>query len=240
MKHLFFVAVATGIFSGTSISVKAQTNVNIERFANRAQPKSSLKFIEGIEIVPEASSNTIIVADEKTKLNELSSKPSVQQSGFVGNIEKCSRLQFKYAMLMDQEVESIANFSLYSFIDEWWGTHYQYGGSDRSGIDCSAFTGKLLSSVYSLTVPRTAKEQFNLCEKMPTEDLVEGDLVFFNTRGGVSHVGLYLGNNYFVHASLSNGVTISSLTDEYYSKKFVSGGRMPQSLKLESHIGARF
>ena len=240
MKHLFFVAVATGIFSGTSISVKAQTNVNIERFADRAQPKISLKFIEGIEIVPEATSNTIVVATETTKLFETSSKPSVQKSGFIGNIEKCSRLQFKYAMLMDQEVESIANFSLYSFIDEWWGTHYQYGGSDRSGIDCSAFTGKLLSSVYTLTVPRTAREQFNLCEKIPAENLVEGDLVFFNTRGGISHVGLYLGNNYFVHASVSNGVTISSLTDEYYSKKFISGGRITQSVNGELHMGANF
>jgi lipoprotein Spr len=58
------------------------------------------------------------------------------------------------------------------------------------------------------------------------EDLQEGDLVFFNTRGGISHVGLYLGNNYFVHSSTSGGVTISSLTDDYYSKKFLSGGRV--------------
>src|SRR5665647_213403 len=152
MKHLFFVAVAAGIFSGTTISVKAQININIERFADRAQPKISLKFIEGIEILPEATSNTIVLADEKTKSNlETVTNPSIVKSGFIGNIELCSSLQFKYAMMMDREVESITNFSLYSFIDDWWATRYQYGGTGRSGIDCSAFTGKLLSEVYGLT-----------------------------------------------------------------------------------------
>jgi lipoprotein Spr len=56
--------------------------------------------------------------------------------------------------------------------------------------------------------------------------LLEGDLVFFNTRGGVSHVGVYLGEGYFTHSSSSAGVTISSLDDNYYSKKYIGGGRV--------------
>jgi hypothetical protein len=228
MKHLFFVAVACGIFSGTTISVKAQTNANIERFAGREQSKISLKFIEGIEIIPTPITNTIFIADEKIPPSQSRvAKPSIAKPGFMGTIELCSHLQFKYALLMNREVESITNFALYSFIEDWWATRYQYGGTDRSGIDCSAFTGKLFSQVYGLTVPRTAKDQYKICEKMATEDLAEGDLVFFNTRGGVSHVGLYLGNNYFVHSSVSGGVTINSLTDEYYSRRFISGGRLP-------------
>jgi lipoprotein Spr len=227
MKHLFFVAVAAGIFSGTTISVKAQTNVNIERFANKVQPKNSPKFIEDIEILPERSNNSIIVAEENSSINDVKIAKRLEvHSAFASNIEQCSKLQFKYAMMMDTEVESIANFSLYNFIDDWWGTRYHYGGSDRSGIDCSAFTERLLLDVYGITVPRTAKDQFKICEKLATEDLVEGDLVFFNTRGGVSHVGLYLGNNNFVHSSVNGGVTISSLTDAYYSRKFISGGRI--------------
>ncbi len=227
MNHLFFVAVATGIFSGTTISVKAQTNVNIERFADRVPPKKSPKFIDNIEMKPEASNNVVIVADEKAASHESNvNTPSVTKAGFVGNIEQCSHLQFKYAMMMDREVESIANYPLYSFIEEWWGTRYQYGGSDKNGIDCSAFTGKLLSDVFGANVSRTAKEQYDVSEKLAIEDLQEGDLVFFNTRGGVSHVGLYLGNNYFVHSSTNAGVTISSLEDGYYQKKFISGGRI--------------
>lgn len=225
MKHLFFVAVATGIFSGTSISVKAQTNVNIERFADRAHSNKSPKFIEGIEVVPGVSSNSItVIADEVTTVTPAIIKPS--DKSFQQNIEVCSALQFKYAMMMDCEVESITNYSLYNFIEDWWATRYRYGGSDRSGIDCSAFTGRLLADVFGVNAPRTAKEQFDNCEKVATEDLLEGDLVFFNTRGGISHVGLYLGNNYFVHSSVHSGVTISSLTEDYYSRKFISGGRL--------------
>jgi cell wall-associated NlpC family hydrolase len=80
--------------------------------------------------------------------------------------------------------------------------------------------------VYGLSVPRTAKEQYHNCERIAADDLVEGDLVFFNTRRGVSHVGLYLGDKYFAHSSVHNGVTISSLKDEYYGKKFITGGRI--------------
>jgi NlpC/P60 family len=237
MKHLFFVAVAGGILSGTSISVKAQTLAKVERIADRVQPKISLKFIEGIEFVPAAVTNTIVVTEEKTGSNQRAntrlsiSSQSISRPGFVGTIEFCSPLQFKYAMMIDKEVESIVNNSLYNFIDKWWATRYQYGGTDRTGIDCSAFTSKLLSEVYSVTIPRIAKDQYKICEKLAIENLVEGDLVFFNTRGGISHVGLYLGNNYFVHSSVHEGVAISSLTEEYYKRRFISGGRISQALK---------
>jgi len=228
MKHLFFVAVATGIFSGTTISVKAQTNVNIEKYGDRALSKNSPKFIEGIEIKPEASSHTIIITNETGTVNReaISNPTNVKRPVYSGNIEHCSPLQFKYAMMTDMEVESITNLSLYNFINDWWATRYKFGGDDRSGIDCSAFTEKILSTVYQIKAPRTAKDQYKICEKIAVANLVEGDLVFFNTRGGISHVGLYLGNNFFVHSSVSGGVTISSLTDDYYSKKFVSGGRI--------------
>ncbi|MEP7109179.1 MAG: NlpC/P60 family protein [Ferruginibacter sp.] len=230
MKHLFFVAVAGGIFSGTTISVKAQTSANIERFAGKAPPKISLKFIEGIEIVAKAGTNSMVVIEEKVKSNHSPGRISPPvKSGFNQTIELCSSLQFKYGTMMDKEVESITNFPLYNFINDWWATHYRLGGTDRSGIDCSAFTGKLLCEVYGLTVPRTARKQFDICERLATADLIEGDLVFFNTRGGVSHVGLYLGNNYFVHSSVHDGITISSLEDEYYSRRFISGGRIMRS-----------
>jgi NlpC/P60 family len=241
MKHLFFVAVAGGIFSGTTISVKAQTYTNIERFAGRAPSKISPKFIEGIEIVPSAIPGTMGLANEMTKSNQTEVvKPPVANHGFTRAIEVCSALQFKYAMMTDREVESITNFSLYNFINTWWATPYQYGGSDSNGIDCSAFTGKLLSEVYGITVPRTAKDQYKICEKLAIEELIEGDLVFFNTRGGVSHVGLYLGNNYFVHSSVHDGVTISSLNDEYYSSRFISGGRIVIAVGTEGQTATTY
>ncbi len=227
MKHLFFVAVATGIFTGTSISSSAQTNVNLERFAQQSKPKASLKFIDGIEIAPEKISNVseasgidVVKTISPVKVVKTNSSTSV------ASIEACSALQFKYAMLMDRDVESISNIPLYNFIEEWWGTRYCYGGTDKKGIDCSAFVGQLILTTYGVSLPRTAKDQFKFCEKVANEDLKEGDLLFFNTRGGVSHVGFYLGDNYFVHSSVNGGVTISSLLDNYYSRKFISGGRL--------------
>jgi lipoprotein Spr len=76
-------------------------------------------------------------------------------------------------------------------------------------------------------MPRTAREQYEATEHISKNELKEGDLVFFNTRGGVSHVGVYLDNDYFVQAS-SHGVTISNLDDHYYSKRFICGGRVVQ------------
>ena len=207
MKHLFFVSVALGIFSGTSISGKAQTSVNTLQVNDGNTSKRSQHFIEGIEIKP---------AVKTTKVT----------SGI--SIESCSSLQFKYAQILNTEVESVGNSLLYNFIEEWWETRYRYGGSTKAGIDCSAFAGTLLGKVFGITTPRTARDQYSVCDKVAKEDLKEGDLVFFNTRGGISHVGVYLANGYFTHASVGNGVTISNLNETYYSRKFIGGGRINQ------------
>lgn len=225
MKNLFFVAVAIGTFSGTSITAKAQTSINLESIAHKSNPKISLKFIEGIEITPEKISVDVPV-DKTVEKSNVIKVSKIANSNNETSIEECSPLQFKYAMIMDKEVETISNAELFSFIDEWWATRYRYGGTDKQGIDCSAFTGKVLSKIYNVNLPRTASEQYKLSEKIAKEDLVEGDLVFFNTRGGISHVGVYLGDNFFVHSSVKNGVTINSLTDDYYGQKFVGGGRV--------------
>lgn len=228
MKNLFFVAVATGIFSGTSITTSAQANINIEKLAGHSTPTNNhptLKFIDGIEIMPEKISDVDATSIEPVK-NDFAVPTTVTVSPSIVNIETCSTLQFKYAMMMDIDVEAVSNVELYSFIEEWWGTRYRYGGTTKKGIDCSSFTGKLLTQVYGLDVQRTARDQFGQCEKVAREDLQEGDLVFFNTRGGVSHVGVYLGNDFFVHSSTHSGVTISSLTDNYYNRKFIGGGRL--------------
>ena len=225
MKNLFFVAVAIGIFSGISNTATAQTSVKLEGLANRIKPKTSLKFIENIEITPEKNSDNLVASSGVERTVKPMVSINVPNNG-IDNIEECSAIQFKYAMIMNKEVETFNNASLYNFINEWWATRYYYGGTDKHGIDCSAFTGKILSSVYGIAVPRTAVEQYKISERVSREELTEGDLVFFNTRGGVSHVGFYLGDNYFVHSSVAYGVTISSLTDDYYNRKYIGGGRI--------------
>ena len=224
MKNLFFVAVIITGFTVTSFTTIAQTSVNLEKVTGNSKPAISLKFIEGIEISPEVISEKTSSNNEKIAISTTETASNINL--FAGDIEKCSATQFKYAMLMNKEVEMLTNTSLYNFIDEWWGTRYQYGGSDKSGIDCSSFSGKLTQQMYSISLPRTSAEQYQLTEKIATENLVEGDLVFFGTHHNISHVGVYLGNNYFVHSSVHLGVVISSLNEDYYNRKFVGGGRI--------------
>lgn len=145
-----------------------------------------------------------------------------------GDIEKLSSQQVKYAMMLDVAVETVKNTTLYKFIESWYGTRYKFGGTTKKGIDCSAFTNNLLSAVYNLLIPRTAREQYKHCAHINKEDLLEGDLVFFNTHRGVSHVGVYLANGRFVHSSKSQGVMISSLSDNYFSRRFIGAGRVQE------------
>jgi lipoprotein Spr len=143
-------------------------------------------------------------------------------------------LQFKYAMMMNVDVESLKNISLLGFIDNWFGTRYKLGGTTKRGIDCSALTGALLLAVYGFNLPRTARQQYDATDHIDKDELQEGDLVFFNTHGGVSHVGVYLENDYFLHAS-THGVTISSLDDHYYAKRFICGGRVEDNKMVDTN-----
>ena len=109
---------------------------------------------------------------------------------------------------------------------DWIGTRYLFGGMGRNGIDCSAFTGTVYRSI-NFRLPRTAAAQWDVGNPVNREDLQFGDLVFFNTRKAVyvSHVGMYLGNGMFAHASSRNGVTVSSLDADYYSTHFIGARR---------------
>ena len=140
-------------------------------------------------------------------------------------------IQFKYAIILNTEVESLKNKKLYRFIDQWLDTRYSYGGSDKSGIDCSSFAGRLEKEIYNHDLPRNSRQQYKACDKISIADAAEGDLVFFNTRGGVSHVGVYLANGYFVHASTSSGVIISNLEENYYKERFLSAGRVTENVE---------
>lgn len=211
MKNFFLVSVAIGFFSGTTLTANAQSSVNIEQVNASATPKKPVKFIEGIDIKP-----------AKAVAVNAASKPTEDAAA----IENFTALQFKYAQLLDVEVETITNHTLFAAIEKWWGTRYRYGGATEKGIDCSAYAGTLAHQVFGLVLPRTARDQYANCIKLEKEEMQQGDLVFFNTRGGISHVGMYLGNGYFTHASTSIGVTISNLSETYWNKKFVSGGRL--------------
>ena len=108
-------------------------------------------------------------------------------------------------------------------------TPYQYGGETRNGIDCSAFTQKVYGNSLNVYLPRTAREQYKTWQIFDdTDELKFGDLIYFNTstRYFPGHVGIYLDDNLFAHASSSSGVIVSSLTNDYYSTRFVGANRV--------------
>jgi lipoprotein Spr len=137
------------------------------------------------------------------------------------------------SQIMGVAMSATSNMKLFHFVYDWIGTPYRFGGSSRKGIDCSAFTKQLYSEVFNTTIRRSSRDIFSMVSPVSKDDLKEGDLVFFKIHSrSISHVGIYLGNNRFAHAS-SKGVAISSLDDAYYSRFFYKGGRMLESFKNE-------
>ncbi|HEY4967467.1 MAG TPA: C40 family peptidase [Puia sp.] len=162
---------------------------------------------------------------EKPLNREVSAKTTIPISGNAGY----DPLQIKYAILTNTEVEELNNPRLLLFMDQWYGVPYHYGGKSKDGIDCSAFTCQLISEVYNVNqLPRMSADQYRATRRIPKKDLREGDLVFFHTLGKghkVTHVGVYLYNNRFVHASVA-GVQISDLGEGYYLHHYVGAGRV--------------
>jgi cell wall-associated NlpC family hydrolase len=133
----------------------------------------------------------------------------------------------KYAAILQVKPNDLHNDKLYQFIDHWYGTPYKYGGNTKSGIDCSGFAGTLYQVVYNKNLPRSSKGIYELTSHISEKSLKEGDLVFFKIeQKDVSHVGIYLANNKFVHASTKKGVIINDLNEPYYKKYFHKGGRI--------------
>ena len=104
-----------------------------------------------------------------------------------------------------------------------------YSGRSKydPGMDCSLFTGEVFKKYAKIELPRKSEEQFKIGDPVKGGQSIFGDLVFFNTDGrGVSHVGIYVGHNEFIHASTSSGVIISGLKEKYWSKRFMGARRV--------------
>jgi hypothetical protein len=149
-----------------------------------------------------------------TDASKLKSKPMV-----TGSVIE------RYANLLGIPEKEIRNEKLYKFIDEWMGVPYRAAGMSKHGVDCSGFTTILNKEIYNTTVPRTARQMAESVKRKYEDELKEGDLVFFDLSGQkFSHVGIYLHNNKFVHASTSRGVMISDLKDPWYYNYFSRAG----------------
>ncbi len=117
--------------------------------------------------------------------------------------------------------------ALKTAVTKWLGVPYKFGGEDKRGIDCSAFTRAVYRDL-DIELPRNSRRQARVGRKVERTKLQAGDLVFFDMkfRGRISHVGVYVGEGKFAHASCSKGVTRSNFSGSYYQKRFVKARRI--------------
>ena len=137
------------------------------------------------------------------------------------------------SQIMHVAVSATSNMKLFNFVYDWIGTPYRFGGNSKKGVDCSAFTKQLYDQVFNLDIKRNSRDIFSMVSPISKNDLKEGDLVFFKIHSrSISHIGIYLGDGRFAHASL-RGVAISNLDDAYYSRYFYKGGRVLEAFKKD-------
>lgn len=108
----------------------------------------------------------------------------------------------------------------------WEGTPYRYGGDSRRGVDCSAFVQSVYRDGFGFGLPRSTTEQMREGTPITRNSLEVGDLVFFQISPKQPHVGIYIGDDRFIHASTTAGVSMSSLTEAYWRPKYVTAKRV--------------
>lgn len=167
--------------------------------------------------------NAYTNSSELVATNTLSLKPSLNQ----GNLESLSSTMAGSIASSELNFSSTKDELMYKVI-EYINTPYLYGGTSKSGIDCSAFVQTVMYQALGVSLPRTSLEQSTVGEDVAKENLQFGDLLFFDTmsKGRVSHVGIYLGDGYFVHSGSRTGVIVASLDSDYYTSKFLKAKRV--------------
>ncbi|MEX0944883.1 MAG: NlpC/P60 family protein, partial [Balneolaceae bacterium] len=118
------------------------------------------------------------------------------------------------------EMNSITQ-KLHQAHSEWAGTPYVLGGSGKNGIDCSAFTKRVLEEYFDIQIPRHTRDQLQSGSSVRRNYIRPGDLVFFRTARGVLHVGIAMEGDDFLHASVSSGVMVSSLRESYWASRYL-------------------
>jgi lipoprotein Spr len=239
-------AIAFVIFLSSCTAIKSLNFTSNRQVSSVVAPNANnVRFIDDISITPQVTTDKtdvkpepqVALANTHSRSVEIVETPAQKQetdeisqllaSRNAAEVEAVSSVQLKYAILMNTEVETLPNKVLLENVDEWYGVRYRTGGNTKSGVDCSGFTVAVYSAVYGIALPRVSREQYRISRKISTTELQEGDLVFFNTKGnGVSHVGVYLGNNKFIHASVSRGVMVSGLSEPYYVQRYYGAGRI--------------
>jgi len=208
----------------THVIQESDTQENIAEVANKSEapvisePAQEIPFNEKANNVSESASE---IPADKPEENISESANDIAARQFYRRYSKKFGINF----------DGAENPELIMAVDEWLDTRFKMGGCSKEGIDCSCLVKDIYKNVYGIDLDRTTISIFNDEALIPVkkEDLQEGDLIFFKIKDdAISHVGIYLKDNQFIHASLSLGVIISNLDRKYYRERFVSGKRLPE------------
>jgi lipoprotein Spr len=124
--------------------------------------------------------------------------------------------------------ESVGNIqNLFASVKQYLGIRYRFGGNTPAGFDCSGFVRFMFNKELDVNLPHSSREMATMGARVERSQLRPGDLVFFkNAQNRINHVGIFIGNDTFVHSSLSKGITRDSLNESYYSKRFATAVRI--------------
>jgi cell wall-associated NlpC family hydrolase len=158
-------------------------------------------------------------AEEETKENDKKPDPK--------DIEQISSGARDFRKEKNEALKPLDQSKMMKEVSKYMGVPYVLGGAGKEGMDCSGYTMTVYKNAIGKVLPRSSVEQSKLGKNVELTGLKFGDLVFFNTTGeSASHVGIYLGDDLFAHASVSLGVTISSLQSSYFAKRFETARRI--------------
>lgn len=205
---MLFLALSTALAMFTSCSGAKP------RFAGSGKPPV-------VELTASTNSSEVISkeAEEESKENDKPVDPEEKESILSGTRD--------FTREKNTAISALDQSRLMRELSKYMSVPYVLGGENGDGLDCSAYTMLVYKQALKKDLPRTSLDQSKVGALVEFDDLKFGDLVFFNTTGDpASHVGIYLGDDLFAHASVSFGVTISSLQSSYYKKRYESARRI--------------
>ena len=212
--------------NGKKLNLNKKQVVNVVDFAdglfviedkgiNYNVPAKDLDIVSGIKIETEEANNSdsVISNDEKEIQEAIKNKNVI-------------KVNFEAKKAPGPNVSIAAK--VISSAEDKLGSTYVYGDTGKAGFDCSGLVYSIYNDELGISIPRSSRTQSTFGQQVSKSDLQEGDLVFFNTTGnGVSHVGIYVGDGKFIHASSGQGkVMTSSLSEEYYQDRYVNATRV--------------
>lgn len=184
------------------------------------------RSIGGYKSAPSEPASTAR-ADSGTKTNKSAAKAPTREPANKQTSAGATKQAATTKMAQESSTRKTTGTSLEQLAKSWIGTPYVYGGSSKSGTDCSGYVMQIYKSHYGISLPHNAGQMYDDSRgsSVSRGSLQEGDLVFFGSFWKIDHVGIYLSGDRFTHASSSKGVIISPMSDNYWRPKYQGARR---------------